>query len=341
MQKDAMSTVYDGIIIGSGHTSPEFDRMDHVAACGACGTPRQHSPQPKLQLVQPGQSVVPARVVRLPGGRVRTGTDQPLLPQDGEGPSRPLKIDAFAIDPYAVTNRWFGEFVAATGYRTEAESFGWSAVFFAFLPENLGAAPGADAPSWWRRVEGACWRHPEGTQSSVEDRWDHPVVHVSWNDAQAFAIWAGGRLPTEAEWEYAAHGGITAGRFPWGESEPDDNAVLPCNIWQGTFPTSNTVADGFAGTAPVDTFEPNGFGLYNMVGNTWEWCADAFRIHSLAKSARLRNAAALESSERLMKGGSYLCHKSYCYRYRIAARSGVSSDSSTGHVGFRIVFDTN
>jgi sulfatase modifying factor 1 len=319
----------------------ELHHAGQTSSCGACAMPRQHALPAKPQSIQSGPGVAPARVVPLPGGRVRTGTDRPFLPQDGEGPPRVAKIDAFAIDPYAVTNRWFAEFVAATGYRTEAESFGWSAVFFAFVPENPGATSSADAPSWWRRVEGAYWRHPEGPQSSVEDRWDHPVVHVSWNDAQAFAGWAGGRLPTEAEWEYAAHGGIEGGRFPWGEDEPDDSAVLPCNIWQGTFPTSNTQADGFAGTSPVDAFAPNGFGLYNMVGNTWEWCADAFRIHSLAKSAKLRNAEALQSAERLMKGGSYLCHKSYCYRYRIAARAGVSSDSSTGHVGFRIVFDTN
>jgi sulfatase modifying factor 1 len=316
--------------------------LDHdVAACSACGAPRQHAPQPKPQLIQPGQGVLPARVVRLPGGRSRTGTDQPFLPQDGEGPSRISKVSSFAIDPFAVTNRWFGEFVAETGYRTEAESFGWSAVFFAFLPENLRAAPGAAAASWWRRIDGSCWKNPEGPHSSVEDRLNHPAVHISWNDAQAFATWAGGRLPSEAEWEYAAHGGIADGRFPWGGDEPDDNAVLPCNIWQGTFPTQNTVADGFAGTAPVDAFQPNGFGLHNMVGNTWEWCADAFRVHSLAKSARLRNAAAQAASERLMKGGSYLCHKSYCYRYRIAARSGASGDTSTGHLGFRMAFDTN
>ena len=280
-------------------------------------------------------------MIRLPGGWARTGTDEPFLPQDGEGPPRRSRINSFAIDPFAVTNYWFGEFVTETGYRTEAESFGWSAVFFAFLPETLRATPGADTASWWRKVDGSCWRYPEGPNSSIEDRWNHPVVHVSWNDAQAFATWAGGRLPTEAEWEYAAHGGMKAGRFPWGDREPDDTAVLPCNIWQGTFPTQNTAADGFAGTAPVDAFEPNGFGLYNMVGNTWEWCADAFRIHSISKSAKLRNAAAQASSDRVTKGGSYLCHKSYCYRYRIAARSGVSAETSIGHVGFRMVFDTN
>ena len=321
----------------SCRTQPELV----TTACNGCGTQRRHPQPSKPQLVQPAQRALPARLVRLPGGRVRTGTDKPLLPQDGEGPPRSARIDAFAIDPFAVTNCWFGEFVAETGYRTEAESFGWSAVFFSFLPENLRSALGAGAASWWRRVDGSCWRHPEGPHSSVEDRWNHPAVHISWSDATAFATWAGGRLPTEAEWEYAAHGGIKAGRFPWGDDEPDDNAVLPCNIWQGTFPTQDTAADGFAGTAPVDAFEQNGFGLYNMVGNTWEWCADAFRVHSLAKSARLRNAAAQASSERLIKGGSYLCHKSYCYRYRIAARSGASGDTSTGHLGFRIVFDTN
>lgn len=310
-------------------------------ACCGCGVQWQHPQQLKPRVVQSVQGVLPVRAVHLPGGWARTGTDEPFLPHDGEGPSRRSKINPFAIDPFAVTNRWFGEFVAETGYLTEAESFGWSAVFFAFLPENLRTSPGANAASWWRRIDGSCWRYPEGPYSSIEDRREHPVVHISWNDAQVFATWAGGRLPTEAEWEYAAHGGIKPGRFPWGEKEPDDSAVLPCNIWQGTFPTLNTAADGFAGTAPVDAFEPNGFGLYNMVGNTWEWCADAFRVHSLSRSAKLRNAAAQASSEHLMKGGSYLCHKSYCYRYRIAARAGASGDTSTGHVGFRIAFDIN
>jgi sulfatase modifying factor 1 len=267
------------------------------------------------------------------------GVDKSPLPQDGESPSREVNVRPFAIDPYAVTNDWFSEFALATGYRTEAERQGWSLVFAAFVPDGARALASSDAPSWWRRVDGACWKHPEGPQSDLSDRLDHPVVHVSWNDAVAFAAWAGGRLPTEAEWELAATGGLAGAIYPWGDKEPDDAAFTPCNIWQGDFPMRNTAADGYLSTAPTDAFAPNGHGLFNMVGNTWEWCADAFRVRSLARAAKERNARARAAGERLLKGGSYLCHRSYCYRYRIAARTGVSADSSTGHVGFRLVFD--
>jgi formylglycine-generating enzyme len=277
--------------------------------------------------------------VRLPGGRFRGGTDASPLPQDGESPARPINVKPFAIDPFAVTNDWFGEFAEATGYRTDAERFGWSLVFAPFVPEGTRGMVSQDGPSWWRRVEGACWKHPEGPHSSLAGRRDHPGVHVSWNDATAFAAWAGGRLPTEAEWEYAAAGGLAKARFPWGDEEPDDAAFQPCNIWQGQFPTFNTQADGYLGTAPADAFAPNGHGLFNMAGNTWEWCADAFRVRSLARTAKQRNESARAADERLLKGGSYLCHHSYCYRYRIAARTGVSADSSAGHVGIRLVFD--
>jgi formylglycine-generating enzyme len=281
----------------------------------------------------------PTRAVNLPGGRVRVGTDIPLLTADGEGPSRLVRLRPFTIDPFAVTNEYFGLFVEATGYRTEAERIGWSAVFFDFVLETARGVPSAAGASWWRKTLGADWRHPEGPASSIAGRFDHPVVHVSYNDAQAFADWAGGRLPTEAEWEYAAQGGIQEAKFPWGNREPDETEFLPCNIWQGTFPAQNTLADGYAGTAPVTAFAPNCFGLYNMIGNTWEWCKDSFRIASLARAAKERNAIARETGQRVAKGGSYLCHRSYCYRYRIAARIGAPPDTATGHLGFRIVWD--
>jgi sulfatase modifying factor 1 len=281
----------------------------------------------------------PARVVRLPGGRFRVGMDASPLPQDGESPTRLVNVRPFAIDPFAVINEWFSEFVAATTYRTDAERIGWSLVFGGFVPQGTRVMVSRDGLSWWRRVEGAFWKQPEGPQSSVADRLDHPVVHVSWNDAAAFASWCGGRLPTEAEWECAAAGGLAKAHFPWGDQEPDDVSFHPCNIWQGEFPTLNTQADGHAGTAPAGAYAPNGYGLFNMVGNTWEWCADAFRVRSLARAAKARNETARAAGERLLKGGSYLCHRSYCYRYRIAARTGASADSSTGHVGFRVVFD--
>lgn len=263
------------------------------------------------------------------------GTDRSPLPMDGEAPARRVTVKKFATDPFAVTNAGFAEFVAATSYVTEAERIGWSLVFAGLLPP----AERGQGAGWWCRVDGAQWRRPDGPGSDVAARSDHPVVHVSWNDATAFAAWAGGRLPTEAEWEFAASGGLRGARYPWGDAEPDDAVHFPCNIWQGNFPTDNTGADGFVGTAPVGAFAPNGYGLFNMVGNCWEWCAEPFRIRSLARAAKARNAAARAEGQRLLKGGSYLCHRSYCHRYRIAARSGASPDSATGHVRFRVVFE--
>lgn len=305
-------------------------------ALSCCGGVARPAPAGRVPTRVPGlvNRARPARLISLPGGRFLVGTNRTPLPEDGEGPPRRVEVRPFAIDPHAVTNEWFAAFVAETGYETEAECFGWSLVFQSFAPEG---APGA--PSWWRRVDGASWRQPEGPGSGLSGRGEHPVLHVSWNDALAFAVWAGGRLPSEAEWEYAASGGRDGARYPWGEREPDETGFHPCNIWQGDFPGHDTGADGHVGVAPVHAFQPNGFGLFNTVGNAWEWCADAFRIRSLRKGARGRNAEAQAGGMRLLKGGSYLCHRSYCHRYRIAARTGAGADSSTGHVGFRLVFD--
>lgn len=292
--------------------------------------------QGPIRRTQPGREPPPDRLVDIPGGTVITGTKTPFLRQDGEGILRRTKLKPYRIDPFAVTNAWFKRFVAETGYRTEAERFGWSLVFHLFVPENTPVQYVVETP-WWAKVEGADWMHPYGPHSSLEGLEDHPVTHVSWNDANAFADWAGGRLPTEAEWEHAARGGLANAQYPWGETEPTDEAPL-CNIWQGRFPDHNTLADGYLGTAPVKSFAPNGYGLYNMSGNVWEWCAEPFRLRSVAGAARERNRIAAADDQRLLKGGSYLCHKSYCYRYRIPARTGVSADSSTGHMGFRLVF---
>ncbi|MFD4248019.1 formylglycine-generating enzyme family protein [Streptomyces sp. NPDC058525] len=183
--------------------------------------------------------------------------------------------------------------------------------------EVAAVSPPVAAVSWWRAVPGSSWRRPEGAGSSVTARQDHPVVHVSWNDAQAYCAWSGTRLPTEAEWEYAARGGLEQRRYPWGDDLTPGGRHM-CNIWQGDFPTLNTADDGYEGTAPADSFHPNGFGLHNVVGNVWEWCADWFG----------------PGTSRVMRGGSYLCHDSYCNRYRVAARSSNTPDSSTGNIGF-------
>jgi formylglycine-generating enzyme required for sulfatase activity len=277
--------------------------------------------------------------VPLPGGKAEVGTDAPVFPQDGEAPRRFVPIKPFAIDAVAVTNARFAAFVASTGYVTEAERFGWSFVFSGDMSENAGRAPRVVGTEWWCRSEGACWRHPEGQGSEINTRLDHPVVHVSLRDAEAFAAWAGGRLPSEAEWEHAARGGKSNAVFPWGNMEPSDEGPYPCNIWQGRFPHHNTAADGYRSTAPARSFEPNGYGLFQMCGNVWEWTSTPFRLRSLRRSARELTKVATHEGRRVLKGGSYLCHRSYCFRYRIAARIGNAADTSTGHIGFRVVYD--
>jgi sulfatase modifying factor 1 len=267
------------------------------------------------------------------------GTDKPVIAEDGEGPRRAVKLRAFDIEATTVTNARFAEFVSATGFVTETERFGWSPVFHSLLAEPARHPSIGGQIPWWVRVDAVSWRHPEGPDSTIDDRADHPVVQVSFNDATAFAAWCGGRLPTEAEWEHAARAGVsTDPRFPWGDGEPDDETVH-CNIWQGRFPEHNTLADGYLGTSPVEAFAPNAAGLYGMSGNVWEWTADPFRIRSLGKQAKQRNELATRNRDKVVKGGSFLCHKSYCYRYRIVARSSMSPDSATSHTGFRICYD--
>jgi sulfatase modifying factor 1 len=264
-------------------------------------------------------------MVELPGGTFRMGTDDPDgFPEDHEGPVREVSVEPFAIGAHCVTNGRFAEFVDATGYETDAERFGWSYVFAKFLPKELRRdSPRLERTPWWCGVTGALWRRPEGPGSDLDGRWNHPVVHVSWHDAAAFCAWAGGRLPTETEWEYAARGGLDQARYPWGD-ELTPGGEHRCNIWQGRFPVHDAAEDGFSGTAPVDAFEPNGFGLYNVAGNVWEWCADWFDP---------------AEQNRAMRGGSYLCHESYCNRYRVAARTANTPDSSGGNLGFRCVVD--
>ncbi|MFD9766143.1 formylglycine-generating enzyme family protein [[Kitasatospora] papulosa] len=276
-------------------------------------------------------------MVLLPGGVFLMGTEDPEgFRADGESPVREVRVSPFRIDAHAVSNRRFAEFVAATGHVTESERFGWSYVFAGFLPAALRRGAGRpEGTPWWCGVEGARWDAPEGPGSGIEDRGDHPVVHVSWNDARAYSRWAGDRLPTEAEWEYAARGGLEQARYPWGD-ELTPGGEHRCNIWQGRFPTRNTAEDGYAGTAPADAYQPNGFGLYNMAGNVWEWCQDWWSTtHPAGRRSDPRGPGSGDA--KVMRGGSYLCHRSYCNRYRVAARTRNTPDSTTGNLGFRCV----
>jgi sulfatase modifying factor 1 len=256
---------------------------------------------------------------------------------DGEVPLHEVTLPEFSIDATSVTNAAFARFVAETGYVTEAESFGFSAVFHLAVaaPDDDIMGPAAGTP-WWFGVRGADWRHPGGRSSSIEGLDDHPAVHVSWNDAIAYCAWAGRRLPTEAEWEYAARGGIEGAKYPWGDDEVDAGGWR-ANIWQGDFPRVNTMEDGFLTTAPVQSFAPNGYGLWQTVGNVWEWCQDWFSPRYYAVSPASSPTGPERGQARVLRGGSYLCHISYCNRYRNSARSQNTPDSSMGNAGFRTV----
>jgi formylglycine-generating enzyme required for sulfatase activity len=261
--------------------------------------------------------------VVVPGGTALIGDESGWsYPEDGETPVRHVPVQPFRLDVHAVSNARFAAFVEATGHVTGAERYGWSFVFGGALPDDYPDTRGIVGAPWWRQVEGASWRHPEGPHSDLDGRADHPVVHVGADDAAAFAAWAGKRLPTEVEWEHAARGGSVT-TFPWGdELEPDGRHLA--NVWQGEFPRRNTCADGWFTTCPVDAFPPNGYGLHNMIGNVWEWTADEREPGS---------------GMRVLKGGSYLCHASYCRRYRPAARSSAADASSMGNAGFRCATD--
>lgn len=276
-------------------------------------------------------------MVTIPGGSYRIGNPRgDGYHADGEDPAHVVHLDTFLISPTAVTNAEYHAFVQATGYETDAERFGWSFVFVGLLPESLQNNPSPQRTPWWKQVHGADWRHPEGPRSSIEDRLEHPVIHVSWNDSQAYCAWSGTRLPTEAQWEVAARGGTEGMPYPWG-SEREPNGEHRMNVWQGEFPHENTAADGYIGTAPARSYQPNSYGLYCVTGNVWEWCADWFHADTYRHAHGARNPQGPErGTARVMRGGSYLCHESYCRRYRVDARSSNTPDSSTGNLGFRV-----
>lgn len=313
--------------------------MDHC--CTAARHDITGKSKPKIDPVPPPETIpTPSYegMVKLEGGSFLMGSNDKSFPSDGEGPVRKVSVNPFWIDRYTVSNADFAQFIAAADYVTEAERFGWSYVFYMFLPDDHPPTRAVPSAPWWRQIFGATWNHPEGPHSNIDTRQNHPVVHVSWNDAVAYAKWIGKRLPTEAEWEFAARGGLRQRRYPWGDQLHPKNKHR-CNIWQGKFPQTNTRRDGFLGTAPIDSFHPNKFGLYNNAGNVWEWCSDWFSASYHKSGPRDNPTGPPFGDAKVMKGGSYLCHKSYCNRYRVAARTHNTPDSSTGHMGFRLVAD--
>lgn len=294
------------------------------------------------EVQEPGVSLPPGTAIKhsevgLPGGLFLMGDAfGDGYPYDGEKPLHTVDLSPFNIDLACVTVGDFSAFVNHTGYRTDAERLGSSAVFHLALMADEADIIGAYGMPWWLAVRGADWRHPYGPKSDTEDLLDHPVVHVSHSDALAYCAWAGRALPTESEWEYAARGGKQGLRFPWG-NELEEGEQHRANVWQGEFPQSNSQADGFLTTAPALHYEPNGFGLYQMAGNVWEWCADWFSPNSYARAPLRNPRGPATGTSRVVRGGSYLCHDSYCNRYRLSARSSNTPNSSTGNMGFRTV----
>ena len=314
---------------------PEMNPMPPTDAC--CTPDRAGAtPQQPQTLSLSTRKSSDEGMVKLDGGDFLMGTEDKMgFPGDGEGPIRKVTLAPFLIDEATVTNEQFTEFIDDTQYVTEAEQFGWSFSFHHFVSDADAESveqrvAGAD---WWWRMDGADWRHPNGPESDIADRMDHPVTQVSFNDANVFAKWVGKRLPTEAEWEFAARGGHEQRRYAWG------NALTPggehmCNIWQGDFPRINSLEDGFHGTAPVRAYRPNDFGLYCVAGNIWEWCSDWWGV-DWDVITRDNPVGPEKGDSKVTRGGSYLCHASYCNRYRVAARTSNTPDSATSNMGFR------
>ena len=279
-------------------------------------------------------------MVKIKGGTFWMGTDNPLIKTDGEGPRRLVTVSSFKIDKYEVSNDDYLKFVNNTNYKTESEVFGWSFVFESAVPKHIKkhitqAVLGAE---WWLPVNGAYWKEPEGPGTDVfkTNRGNYPAVHISWTDAKEYCKWKGSRLPTEAEWEYAAKGknSNNTNLFPWGNKLTPKNE-FKANIFQGTFPKSNTKDDGYEYLAPIDSFGPqNDYGLYNMIGNAWEWVEDWYTYHHNTDHTINPKGPDI-GRDKVKKGGSFLCHRSFCYRYRNNARYATTPDSATLNSGLR------
>ena len=324
-------------------------------------------------------SQAPQGMILIPGGEFNMGSEANFA-FPNEKPVHRVQVAPFFLDVHPVTNAEFAKFVEATGYQTVAErAVVWEEMkkqvppgtpkppedvlqpgSLVFRPTS-GPVDLRDMSQWWIWTTGASWKHPEGEGSSIKGRENHPVVQIAWEDAQAYAKWAGKRLPTEAEWEFAARGGHEGRRYAWGDLDRPDGKIM-LNRWTGDFPYRNDAQDGFAGTSPVGSFPPNDYGLFDMGGNVWNWCSDLYRADTFAARADgnavccdPKGPASAEGEKpmpddpspptvpgaerRVTKGGSFLCHPSYCESYRPAARRGTSPDTGSSHVGFRCAMD--
>lgn len=316
---------------------------------------------------QPIESA-PEGMVLIPNGKFAMGgkTEDAYW---NELPAHGVEVDAFFMDASEVTNSQFKVFTDATGYKTVAErDVDWEEIKKQLPPgvekphdsllragslvfqATTGAVNLNDYTQWWQWTTGANWKHPEGPDSDITNRMDHPVVHIAYEDAQAYAKWNGKRLPTEAEWEWAAMGGLDQAKYPWG-NDPAEKAMDKANFWQGAFPYQDRELDGFGNTAPVNSYPPNGYGLYDMAGNVWELCADKYDVSWFSQlaqqkeninptgSTRYNDPSEPGTPKHVARGGSFLCNDSYCSGYRTTRRMGTSMDSGLNHTGFRCVVD--
>jgi formylglycine-generating enzyme required for sulfatase activity len=337
---------------------------DSLAHC-ASNLPSRFAVDSSDAIIKSPDSVSHKQMVWIPGGRFVMGASDNQARQD-EFPQHPVEVKGFWMDETEVTNEQFAKFVKETGYVTTAERKpDWEEIKKQVPPDTpkppdsllvpsslvftASATPISlnDASQWWRWVRGANWQHPQGPGSDIKGKEKYPVVHISWDDANAYAKWAGKRLPTEAEWEFAARAGLQGKPYTWGD-EPVNNGSQKANIWQGRFPDDNKATDGFGGAAPVKSFAANRYGLYDMAGNVWEWCSDWYNAGyyaTLDNKNTVNPAGATQSYDpdeptvpkRVVRGGSFLCHDSYCASYRVSARMKTSPDTGLEHTGFRCV----
>ncbi|MEM8523498.1 MAG: formylglycine-generating enzyme family protein [Bacteroidota bacterium] len=333
-------------------------------ACSSENEVREAAQKSLVQKTTPNKNVDKTGMVLIPAGVFSMGGDNKQARQD-EFPKHQVQVDSFWMDATEVTNRQFAEFVEATGYQTIAERpIDWEQMKKELpagtpKPPDSILQPGAlvftsteqpvslhDYSQWWTWTIGADWQHPNGPESSIEDKMEHPVVQIAWEDALAYAAWAGKRLPTEAEWEWAARGGLDQQIYPWGDENVNEGKPR-ANFWQGMFPYQNTGQDGYLGTSPVKSFLPNPYGLYDMAGNVWEWCQDWYKNDTYQEGSGVRNnptgpTRSFDPNEpytpkRVTRGGSFLCNDDYCSGYRVASRMSSSPDTGLNHTGFRCV----